>query len=100
MSMAIELQTDTEDNAIIKTPIKAGGLGWNVIGQEEIDAVTRLLQEPHMLFRYRGTEPTQCSMLENEVEAGIGVKHALFVNSGTSALTCCLVAWASAPVTR
>lgn len=86
-----------EEAPVIKTPINAGGLGWNVIGEEEIQAVTRLLQHPQKLFRYRGSEPTESSMLEKELEDGIGAKHALFVNSGTSALTCCLVAWGVGP---
>jgi len=81
----------------IKTPIGEDGLGWTVIGEEEIQAVTDLLRNPEKLFRYRGTEATQSSMLEAELEAGLGVKRDLFVNSGTSALTCCLVAWEIGP---
>jgi len=82
---------------IVKTPIGKNGLGWTLIGDEEIEAVTKLLRDPEKLFRYRGAEPTQSSMLEAELQEALGVKHALFVNSGTSALTCCLVAWGIGP---
>jgi dTDP-4-amino-4,6-dideoxygalactose transaminase len=97
MSTKNEHPMDPENLATIKTPIRDGGLGWYVLGQEEIDAVTSLMREPQKMFRYRGSEPTQCSMLESEVASAIGVKHALLVNSGTSALTCCLVAWEIGP---
>lgn len=88
-------QADTDKT--IRTPIGPGGLGRTLIGAEEIEAVTELLREPDKLFRYRGNEPTQCSLLEQEIEAVTGIKHALFVNSGTSALTCCLVGWGIGP---
>jgi dTDP-4-amino-4,6-dideoxygalactose transaminase len=84
-------------NKAIRTPVGPSGLGRTVIGEEEIKAVTDLLRDPEKLFRYRGSEPTQSSMLEKELEAMLGVKHALFVNSGTSALTCCLVGWGIGP---
>jgi dTDP-4-amino-4,6-dideoxygalactose transaminase len=35
--------------------------------------------------------------LEAELTSKLGVKHALFVNSGTSALTCCLIGWGIGP---
>ncbi|MDD2441960.1 MAG: aminotransferase class V-fold PLP-dependent enzyme [Eubacteriales bacterium] len=81
----------SEPSKTIRTPIGPGGLGRAMIGEEEIQAVTDLLRQPEKLFRYRGSEPTQSSMLEHELETKLGVKHALFVNTGTSALTCCLV---------
>jgi len=81
----------------IKTPIPSGGLGWSLIGEEEIQAVTELLRAPELLFRYRGPIPGQCSLFETEVKEKLGVKHALFVNSGTSALTCCLAGWEIGP---
>ncbi|NLO82725.1 MAG: aminotransferase class V-fold PLP-dependent enzyme [Clostridiales bacterium] len=81
----------------IKTPIPSGGLGWCVIDDEEIQAVTELLRNPELLFRYRGSEPGQSSLFEREVEEKLGIKHALFVNSGTSALTCCLAGWEIGP---
>ena len=81
----------------IKTPIPSGGLGWSVIDDEEIQAVTELLRTPELLFRYRGSEPGQSSLFEREVTEKLGIKHALFVNSGTSALTCCLAGWDIGP---
>lgn len=93
-------ETDNKNFAVeptVKTPMGKTALGWAVIDDEEIQAVTNLLKDPEKLFRYRGTEATQSSMLEKELEDVLGVKHALFVNSGTSALTCCLVAWGIGP---
>jgi len=87
---------DKKEKAI-KTPIKSGGLGWSVIGDEEIQAVTELLRSPELLFRYRGSQPTQSSLFERELEEKLGIKHALFVNTGTSALTCCLAGWEIGP---
>ncbi len=81
----------------IKTPIPSGGLGWSVIDDEEIQAVTELLRTPELLFRYRGSEPGQSSLFEREITEKLGIKHALFVNSGTSALTCCLAGWDIGP---
>lgn len=81
----------------IKTPIEDGGLGWSVIDEEEIDAVTNVLRNPETLFRYQGTNQGQCSLFETELENALGAKHALFVNSGTSALTCCLVGFGIGP---
>lgn len=75
-------------NKAIQTPIEQGGVGWYSIDQQEIDAVTELLSHPQRMWRYNENSIT--SQLEKELETKIGVKHALFVNSGTSALACCL----------
>ncbi len=75
---------------IVSTPVAEGGMGWYMIGEEEISAVTDLLRSPKLLFRYRGSEESHCRMLEREVMTDTGFANALFVNSGTSALTCCL----------
>lgn len=80
-----------EKDQIIKTPFGPGGHGWTQIGEEEIKAVTDLLRTPQLLFRYRGEQPTQSGLLEKELQEKLGVKHALFVNTGTSALTCAVV---------
>ena len=81
-----------EQRTIGQQPLaESAGLGRALIGEEEIAAVTELLRNPERLFRYRGNEPTESSQLEKELQEKLGVKHALFVNSGTSALTCCLV---------
>jgi dTDP-4-amino-4,6-dideoxygalactose transaminase len=81
----------------IKTPIIPGGIGWSSLDDAELQAVADLLKTPDKLFRYRGSEPTQCSMLEDELREKLGVKHALFVNSGTAALECALAAWEIGP---
>lgn len=88
---------NSNEERAIKTPIKEGGIGWSSLGDEEVQAIADLMKTPDKLFRYRGAEPTQCSMLEDELRDKVGVKHALFVNSGTSALECSLAAWEIGP---
>src|SRR2546423_1010696 len=68
-------------------PKQAGGLGVNVIDDCEIDAVTELLRTGQ-LFRFNPN--SQVRAFEREAAEWIGVKHALMVNSGTSALICAL----------
>ena len=82
---------------ILKTPVGPEGYGWVAIGEEEIQAISELLKTPEKLFRYSEDADTQSSLLEAELTAKVGVKHALFVNSGTSALTCCLIGWGIGP---
>ncbi|MCL2814875.1 MAG: aminotransferase class I/II-fold pyridoxal phosphate-dependent enzyme [Oscillospiraceae bacterium] len=78
---------------IIKTPLPGGGLGWNAVDELEIEAVTRVLKNPGTLFRYAGEgETRECPLFEQELREKIGVKGALMVASGTSALTLCLSA--------
>lgn len=72
----------------IKTPIPEGGMGWYAIDQQEIDAVTRVLKNPKGLFRY--AKDSECFRFERTLTERLGVAFALFVNSGTSALACCL----------
>ncbi len=72
----------------IKTPIENGGLGWYSIGNEEIEAINELLRDPIKLWRY--TENSYSFRVEKLATSITGAKHALFVNSGTSALACCL----------
>jgi dTDP-4-amino-4,6-dideoxygalactose transaminase len=81
----------------IKHPVTDIGMGRSMVGSEEIEAVTALLKNPQKLFRYRGDEKTQCALFEEEAAAKTGAKHALFVNSGTSALALCLAAWEIGP---
>lgn len=57
------------------------------IGQEEIEAVRRVI-ESGQLFRYRGGEGGETDHFEAEWAAAIGVKHAITVTSGTAALIC------------
>lgn len=66
--------------------------GASLMDDEEIEAVARVTQS-RSLFRYYGiTRPTEVAEYEREWASSIGVRHALAVNSGTSALFCALVA--------
>jgi dTDP-4-amino-4,6-dideoxygalactose transaminase len=71
----------------VADPIPSGVSGPSVVGEEEIEAVTRLLRG-QQLFRHR--ESGEASQFEREAEEFLGVEHALMVNSGTSALICAL----------
>lgn len=55
-------------------------------GQEEIDAVSAVIRRGKF-FRFEGSE---CEGFEADARAWLGARHALFVNSGTSALICAL----------
>ena len=78
---------------IMKTPLPGGGLGASAIDEREIEAVTRVLKNPGALFRYAGeNDPRECPQFECELREKLGVKGALMVASGTSALTLCLSA--------
>jgi len=80
---------------IVKTPVPVAGMGWSVIGEEEIAAVTKVLQNPGNLFRYM--EGSQCDVLEKAIKEKTGAEYALFVASGTAALACCLSAFEVGP---
>jgi dTDP-4-amino-4,6-dideoxygalactose transaminase len=83
---------------IIKTPIPEGAMGWSAIGEEEINAVTALLREPQNLFRVRDDgKPSHCEQLEENLRRVTGAEHALFLASGTGALTCCLIGFEIGP---
>lgn len=84
-------------NPIIKEPWPSSGMGWSVIGEEEKQAALDALSRPETLFRYVHGADSACARLERKLEAYTGAKHALFVNSGTSALICCLAAWQVGP---
>ncbi|MCL2287372.1 MAG: aminotransferase class I/II-fold pyridoxal phosphate-dependent enzyme [Firmicutes bacterium] len=82
----------------VKTPIPSGAMGWSVVGQEEIAAVTALLSEPQNLFRVRDDgKPSECAKLEQAIREKTGAAHALFVASGTGALSCCLTGFEIGP---
>ncbi len=72
---------------VITTPLPRGVSGPSVVGDEEIEAVTRLLRS-QQLFRYR--EGSEAVSFEQEAAEFLGVRYALMVNSGTSALICAL----------
>jgi 8-amino-3,8-dideoxy-alpha-D-manno-octulosonate transaminase len=71
-------------------PMFPGGME---IGDEEIEAVTRVLRSQNV-FRYYGVGdgPGEVDALEREFAAHIGSRHALAVNAGSAALICGLAA--------
>ena len=82
----------------VKTPIPHGAMGWSAIGEEEIAAVTTVLRDPGHLFRVRHDGiPSECTKLEKAICKKIGVDFALFVSSGTGALSCCLTGYEIGP---
>ena len=60
------------------------------MGQAEADAAARVIMSKS-LFRI-SSKYLEAENFERELEAKINVKHAICVNSGTSALQCCLAA--------
>jgi len=80
---------------LMKTPLPPGGMGCRAFDHREIEAVTNVLQPSQFLFRYN--DEGQCVAFERELCERLGVHGALMVQSGTSALTCCLAAWGIGP---
>lgn len=74
----------------IKTPIPSGVNAVTSFDEREVNAAVELLRNPSRLFRHRGGEPTNADLFEKRACELTGAKHALMVNSGTSALTCVL----------
>jgi len=70
---------------VITKGIPGGMHGPSAIDQREIDAVTEVLKSTK-LFRF--CEDSNVAAFEKEVSEMLGVKYALMVNSGTSALVC------------
>ena len=82
----------------VKTPVPEGGMGWSVVGDEEIAAVTALLREPKNLFRVRDDGSlSESQQLEKNIREKTGAAHSLFVASGTGALACCLTGFEIGP---
>ena len=79
---------------------KFGGPGSFLIGEEEKEEVMDVLESGH-LFRYGSEDDPNFKKkvftLEQEFSQLIGVKHAVAVNSGTSALLTCLAALGIGP---
>ena len=70
-------------------PMFPGGME---IGEEEVEAVTRVLRSKNV-FRYYGIGdgPQEVATFEREFATHLGAKHALAVNAGSSALICGLI---------
>ena len=70
-------------------PMFPGGME---IGEEEVEAVTRVLRSKNV-FRYYGVGegPHEVETFESEFAAHLGARHALAVNAGSSALICGLI---------
>lgn len=66
------------------------------IGHREIAAAVRTLGMGQ-LARYGRAGTSQTDLFESELAAHVGVRHALAVNSGTSALTCAMAALGIGP---
>lgn len=71
----------------IQEPLPGGGHGVELIGDEEVNAAARVLRS-HKLFRFNMGD--ECRLCEEEIAAWQGVRHCVFVNSGTSALVCAM----------
>ncbi len=72
---------------VITQSIPSGMHGPSVIDEREVNAVTEVLRSGK-LFRF--VENSNVASFEADAAAHLGVKHALMVNSGTSALVCAL----------
>ena len=70
-------------------PMFPGGME---LGDEEAEAAARVIRS-HNVFRYYGVGagPHEAEEFEREFAAHMGVKHALCVNAGSSALICGLI---------
>ncbi len=66
------------------------------IGQEEIDAVGRVINAK-ALFKVNGGDLQECKNVQLEMEQIFGTKHALFMTSGHAALTAALMALGVGP---
>src|SRR4051812_13354532 len=76
------------------------GKGAALIGEEEREAVDRVMRS-RSLFRYYGPDlQGTVSAFEAGVRAELGVKHAVAVSSGTAALRCALAALGVGPGMR
>jgi dTDP-4-amino-4,6-dideoxygalactose transaminase len=67
-----------------------------IIGQEEVDAVQRVI-ESKKLFRYLGGDESESGKFEAEWAAKVGTKYAVAVTSGTAALITGLVGMGVGP---
>ena len=68
-----------------------------VIGEEEIEAVARVINSGDM-FRYG--EGGQCDLFEKRYAEFVGVEHVALTASGTNALAAAVIALGIVQVTR
>ena len=66
------------------------------IGQEEIDAVTKVLKSG-WAFKSGGPNPSETVQFERELCEKVDCKHALLMTSGHAALTSAMVALGIGP---
>ena len=81
---------------VVQASLPSGVSGPSIIGDEEITAVTDLLRSQE-LFRYHADHEGQGELFEKEAAEFLGVKYAVMVNSGTSALVCALTGIGAGP---
>ena len=79
---------------VLKSPLPSGVSGPSVIGEEEVAAVTTLL-ESQRVFRFRDDSETLA--FQKEAAQFLGVDYTIMVNSGTSALVSALTAVGAGP---
>ncbi len=68
----------------------------HIVGKEEADALAKVIAGKQFM-RYRGGEGGFTEQFEADLREKIGVRHALTVNSGTSAIICGLVGMGVGP---
>jgi dTDP-4-amino-4,6-dideoxygalactose transaminase len=88
---AAELAINGGDKAVSAPPPVNGFHGVNEIGEEEIRAVTEVLRGKQIFRFMKDKALSPVDQLEKDFSTRLGVRHALAVNSGTSALIAGLV---------
>ncbi len=74
------------------TPFPTNMIGASMIGQEELDELADVVREKSPFRHYGVGNPKKTDLLEKVFAERYGVKYALAVNSGTSALMCAFAA--------
>ena len=78
----------------IKSPIAVAALGCTAMDEREIEAAAAVIRGSDFMFRYRRETGeaglSACDLLERDLREKTGASYALFVASGTGALSCCL----------
>jgi dTDP-4-amino-4,6-dideoxygalactose transaminase len=74
----------------IATPLPGGHVARSLIDEQEVEAVAGVIRSG-ALFRFADHAHSQCTQFEREAGAWLGVRHALLLPSGTTALVNCLV---------